>query len=431
MADIRPFHGIRYTKKAGEIQQLVCPPYDIISETERQAFLAENPYNMIRLELPIGDRPYREAGETLAEWIQNGLLHRDMDEGLYIYELEFFDQVEKGEKKRLKGLICLVHLEAFENNVVLPHEETLSKAKKDRFQLLEATKTNFSQIYSLYPDPKHLTRQRMDQLTEKQTPRYEFSDGLVTHRMWVVNDPVAIEAFRDDFVDRKLYIADGHHRYETALNYQRHCRQEMLYTPGADCVMMFLADMEDPGLVVFPTHRLVSGLADFDPAQLLDRCRAYFSAETLKTPQEMAQRLDRERQSGNHAFGFYAGTDFHLLTLSDPAVMKSLLPHAGADVRTLDVSILHKLILESLLGIDGENLANQKNLSYTRDMGRAVADVQEGRCQCAFFLNPTGVSEIAAVAANGEKMPQKSTYFYPKLTTGLVIRTMGGPDETN
>ena len=258
MAEIRPFRALRYdTRKAGDIKELVCPPYDIISEEEYRAYLAQNPYNMIRLELPKGENPYSEAGNVLKEWLESGVLREDMDEGVYIYEEEFLDRVDHGETKKLRGIICRVRLEEFSAGVVLPHEETLSKAKEDRFQLMRATGCNFSQIYSLYPDEKHITRQRLDNLAASCSPRYEFSDGLVTHRLWVVNDPVSIAALREDFADRKLYIADGHHRYETALRYRDTLREENRYCPDADFVMMMLVDMEDEGLVVFPTHRLL------------------------------------------------------------------------------------------------------------------------------------------------------------------------------
>ena len=250
MADIQAFKALRYDlEKAGKIEDLTCPPYDIISEEQREEFLARNPRNVIRLELPKGEDPYGEAARTLNQWMEEGILKTDMDPGLYIYEQEFLTQVDKGETRRLRGLICRVKLEEFAAGVVLPHEETLSKAKEDRFRLMDATHCNFSQIYSLYQDPGHMTRQRLDSLTETCAPRYAFSDGLVTHRLWVVNDTVAIAAIQEDFAGRKLYIADGHHRYETALNYRRHLKEQGIACPGADSVMMMLAVMADQGLV--------------------------------------------------------------------------------------------------------------------------------------------------------------------------------------
>ena len=215
----------------------------------------------------------------------------------------------------------------------------------------------------------------------------------MTHRLWVINDPVAIEALREDFAGRKLYIADGHHRYETGLRYRDTLARQGAYLPGSQYILMTLTDMADPGLTVFPTHRLVRGL---------------------------------ERQ-GRHAFALYDGKSWTVLALKDTAVMEKLLPEKSQAYRTLDVSILHSLVLEKLLGIDKENMANQKNLTYTRSAEEAQAAVDRGESQCCFLLNPTRVEEIGQVAANGEKMPQKSTYFYPKLITGLAMNDLETP----
>ncbi len=422
MAEIRPFHALRYdTRKAGDIGSLVCPPYDIIDEEQRQAYLIGNPYNMVRLELPKGSSPYQDAGKTLEDWLSAGILKTDMDEGVYIYEEEFLSKVDCGDVKRLRGMICRVRLEDFSAGVVLPHEETLSKAKEDRFQLMRATNCNFSQIYSLYRDEAHVTRHRLDALAQTCAPRYEFSDGLVTHRLWVINDPVAISALREDFMDRKLYIADGHHRYETALRYRDFLREQGKVCSGADYVMMFLADMEDPGLVVFPTHRLVRGLDGFDSAGLLSACKDSFEISAKDCREDTEAALEAYYAAARHAFGLFADGYWHTLALRDETVMDGLLPEKSPAYRHLDVTILHSLVLERILGIDKENMAAQKNLAYTRSAEEAERSVTAGESQCCFLLNPTRVEEIGAVAAAGEKMPQKSTYFYPKLITGLVM----------
>ncbi len=431
MADIRAFKGMRYTEKAGGIAELVCPPYDIISEAEREAFVARNERNVIRLELPAdtsGGDKYAEAGKILQSWLDEEILAADMNEGLYVYELAFRENVETGELKTLRGLVCLVRLEEFSSGVVLPHEETLSKAKDDRLNLLKATNSNFSQIYSLYQDAAHITRQRLDNLAKITEPRYDFDDGLVRHRLWVANDPVFIEAVHDDFVDRRLYIADGHHRYETALNYRRYCAENNLYNPGAGYVMMFLADMADDGLVVFPTHRLIRDMEGFDSSVLLSACEEFFDVEEIP-PFESAESMSEALKSDNSKMlAFYSREKCALLTLKDGKSMAEILPEMSAAYQMLDVSILHSLILERLLGIDKENMANQRNLRYTRSFDEAVASVNSGESNAAFFLNPTAVSEIGEVAACGEKMPQKSTYFYPKLITGLVMNKLDNTD---
>lgn len=425
MAEIRPFRALRYdTAKAGKIEELTCPPYDIISEEQRQGYIARNPYNVIRLELPKGEEPYQGAKETLDQWRGEGVLRLDMEPGLYIYEEEFLSQVDRGETKKLRGLICRVRLEEFAAGVVLPHEETLSKAKEDRFRLMEATRCNFSQIYSLYQDEGHITRRRLDNLAAGCAPRYEFSDGLVTHRLWVVNDPEALRAIQEDFAGRKLYIADGHHRYETALNFRKYLREKNIYCPGSEYVMMMLADMADPGLVVFPTHRLVRDLPEFDSAGLLEKCGKWFDVVPAEDMESAQTALDRAYEQGRHAFACYDGSAWHCLVLRDAGAMAGLLPQRSAAYRELDVTILHTLVLEGLLGIDKENMAAQRNLTYTRWAEEAVKSVEAGESCCCFLLNPTRVEEIGAVAGCGEKMPQKSTYFYPKLITGLVMNSL-------
>lgn len=422
VAEIKAFRALRFcTEQAGSISELTCPPYDIISEEERLAFLEKNPHNIIRLELPRGEMPYQQAGETLSQWLNEEILHRDTQPGLYIYEEEF---EAYGETHRLKGFISLVKLEEFSAGVVLPHEETLSKAKADRFELMNATNCNFSQIYCLYMDEKHDTLSRIDALC-KDTPRYEFSDGLVTHRLWLVNDPVVIRAISDEFEGRKLYIADGHHRYETALNYRNACRENGTANPAQDYVMMMLVDMQHPGLVVFPTHRLVRGLEGFDSAKLLEQCKELFDVTAMEQKDTIEAVLAEQYAEGKKAFAFYTGDkEWHLLVLRDLSVMAELLPDKSAASQGLDVTVLHSLILEKMLGIDKENMAQQINLTYTRSLPEAMASVENGEAQCAFLLNPTRVEEIRDVAAAGEKMPQKSTYFYPKLITGLVMNQL-------
>ncbi len=418
MAEIKPFRALRFTDKAGNIASLTCPPYDIISEEQRQKFLAENPYNIIRLELPKGEDPYTQAGKTLESWLDEEILKCDRDPAVYIYEEEF---TAYGKTSKVKGIICRVKLEEFSKGIVLPHEETLSKAKEDRFNLMKATSCNFSQIYSLYMDEKHETAARIDALSSG-APRYEFSDGEVIHRLWIVNDPVAIAAICEDFQDRKLYIADGHHRYETALNYRNWRRKQGDTSEDPAYVMMMLVDMQSDGLVVFPTHRLVRNLDHYDESAVLDACRKDFEVYPMQDYREIPANLDALYRQGKKAFALYSGGDgWTLLILKDLGVMAELLPDKSAASQGLDVTVLHTLVLERAFGIDKENMANQKNLTYTRSFEEAIESVQSGESQCAFLLNPTRVTEIRDVAAAGEKMPQKSTYFYPKLITGLVM----------
>ncbi len=422
MAEIKAFQALRFTEKAGEIGQLVCPPYDIINEEQRKAYLAKNPNNIIRLELPKdGANPYTEAGRVLAEFEKKGLLDCDSQDGLYIYEIEF---IHNSVKKSIKGFVCRVKLEEFSKGIVLPHEETLSKAKTDRFNLMNATGCNFSQIYSLYMDGNNPTFNKLESASA-QTPAIEFTDGEgLVHKLWVITDTAVITSVCSDFEERKLYIADGHHRYETALNYRNAQREAGKAKEGDSCdyVMMMLVNMENDGLVVFPTHRIVKNLENPDLDKIIADCKEYFTVSENEDIKTVSDTLDRLYQEDKKAFALYTGGEHYtLLTLKDLSVMDGLLPGVSAASKGLDVTVLHSLILEKLFGIDKENMANQVNLGYTRDIDEAVGMVQNGSANCSFIMNPTKVTEIRDVASAGEKMPQKSTYFYPKLITGLVM----------
>lgn len=424
MAVIKPFCALRFTKKAGDIRRLVCPPYDIVSEEERVGYIRENPHNIIRLELPReGANPYETAGKTLRDWLDGGILAPDEKPSLYIYEEEFS---LNGAANRVKGFTCRVRLEEFDKGVVLPHEETLSKAKADRFELMRATGCNFSAIYSLYFDESGEAYNIIDSLSQA-APDIELTDkGGVTHRLWIIPDSPETNRLCGLMADKKLYIADGHHRYETALNYRNHLRdngEEIGEEHPANHIMMHLVNMENTGLAVFPTHRIMRGLERFDPQKLLESCGQYFELSDCE-PDTISAELEAHMREDRKAFALYYNKAAKLLVLKDGEVMRGLLPEKSGAYRSLDVSVLHTLVLERLLGVDKENMANQKNLVYTRDAAEAMRAVDSGEADCAFIINPTKVSQIAAVAGSGEKMPQKSTYFYPKLITGLAINPL-------
>ena len=427
MAVIKPFRGMRFdTGKAGELKTLCCPPYDIISEDERKAFIAQNEYNVIRLELPReGEDVYAHAGEVLDMWRAKGILLHEDKPAVYIYEMEFNAY---NKRRSVKGIIARVKVEEFSKGVILPHEFTLSKAKTDRFNLMKATNCNFSQIYALYMDDEHTTLKTIDAQSEGDAA-YQFTDDdNITHRLWVVTDEALIAKLTADFADRKLYIADGHHRYETALNYRDYCRENGISKEGdaQDYQMMFLVDMEHPGLIVFPTHRLVRDLKDFDKNKVLSGCEQYFEIKRFGDVSNMNTALGESYREGRKSFAFYCGKgEWYLMTLRDISTMAAVLPDVSPASQQLDVSVLHSLVLEKTMGIDRENMANQINLTYTKFFEEAILGVDKGEFQCSFILNPTRVTEIRDVAAAGEKMPQKSTYFYPKMITGMVMNDIG------
>lgn len=424
MAEIKAFKGLRYTEKAGDIANLCCPPYDIISGEEREALIRKNQYNLIRLELPVlgGSEdlaPYHEAANTLRAWLKDEILKTDEKDAIYIYEMEFSAY---GKSHKVKGFVSLVKLEPFSKGVILPHEETLSKAKADRFNLMKTTGCNFSQIYSLYMDEDNSAFSLIDKASQGQ-PHSSFTDGdNVTHRMWIVTDSEFIAALTEKFADKKLYIADGHHRYETALNFKNYVEGNLDEIGSSEYVPMMLVNMENDGLVVFPTHRIVRDLQSFDYNEVCEKCREYFDITPYLNREKGEEGLAKAYAEGKKAFVLFTGdNNYTLLTLKNLDVMNTLLPEGCAALKQLDVTVLHTLILERIFGIDKENMAKQINLTYTRSMQEAIEAVDQKRANCCFLLNPTRVEEIRDVAAAGDKMPQKSTYFYPKLTTGLVM----------
>lgn len=426
MATVKAFPALRFTEKAGDISKNVCPPYDIISPEQRESYLTESENNIIRLELPVGENAYDLAGQCYRQMRADGILAVDDTPGIYVYEEEF---AVGDEVKKIKGIFARVKLCEFSENVVLPHEETLSKAKTDRFNLMSATYCNFSPIYSMYTDPDRAVFTKIDTLTAgKADIEFTAPDGVI-QRLWKIEAGADTDAIECAFANKQLFIADGHHRYETALAFRKKLREDGVLTddehPG-NYVMMMLIDMENDGLVVFPTHRLVRGLTDFDAEKALDGMRTFFDVSPTTreiAEKQLADNLDKK------AYVFCAPENkYYLLTLKNDSqttqALEELNPGKSEAYKGLDVTVLHSLILEKLFGIDKENMAKQINLTYTRDADEAVQTVADGNANCAFLLNATKVSEIKDVALAGEKMPQKSTYFYPKLITGLVMNEL-------
>ena len=415
MAVVKPFKGLRFQKSAGPIEELVCPPYDIISEDERKAFLETNPHNVIRLELTKeGEDVYKHAADVLNDWLKEKIVATEDSDKFYIYEEEF--EVD-GTLKSFRGVIARVKLTEFSEGVVIPHENTLSAAKEDRFKLMCATGCNFSQVYCLFEDKDKKITDVLNSTKEDTLNTLTDKEG-VTHRLWTLDADCGLTEL---FKDKCLYIADGHHRYETALRYRQFERDNGAKEDAAsEYIMMMLVPMESEGLVVFPTHRVVHSLENFDGRQTLIKARAYFHVGEISSLAGLERHLKSGYDAGRISFGAYLDGRYYLLTLKSDYPLKELLPELHETLRDLDVSVLHSMILEKLMGIDKENMAKQINLRYTRDAKDATQQVDKG-ANCAFFLNPTRVEQIAAVGSAGQKMPQKSTYFYPKLITGLVM----------
>ncbi|HBX23676.1 MAG TPA: DUF1015 domain-containing protein [Desulfotomaculum sp.] len=430
MAGIIPLRGLRYDeRKAGAIKDLVTPPYDVIDREAQEGYYNRSPFNIIRLEYgkqnstdSETENRYTRAADYFCRWQNESVLSQEEEPAIYLYRQRF---TVAGQEMERTGIICGVKLEPYEKGVVLPHEETMPGHKADRLALMQACGANFSPIFGLYSDQSRTIDRLLDQVTVDSAPEIRFVDEWGQgHRLWVVKDPDVLRQVRELMEPRPIFIADGHHRYETALNYARE-------NDAAGHVMMTLVNLYDPGLVVLPTHRLIVS-AKVEPDELLEALQQDFLVERVSERDVdgvlayMAKKVGLDSPGGNKngwVFGLYTGAgNFFVLQLKDEKIIEQKMPadRSPAWCR-LDVSVLQKLILDNVMGIGQDALAGGAAVQYTRDAGEAVQAVEEGRCRASFLMNPTGIAEVTTVAENGEKMPQKSTFFYPKLITGLVI----------
>lgn len=416
MAEIRPIRALRYTEKAGKLETCVCPPYDIVGEAEYEALCRANPYNLIRLEKPVGENRYQNARVLLDQWLADGILAQEAQESIYLYREEF---TVEGKEYAFDGLVCLVGLVPFSERVILPHEDTLSGAKQDRFELMNATECNFSSVYSLYRDESREIRKHIEKAYAlPEIARFTDGEG-VTHSLRRIDGKEEIAFLQKAFAEKQLFIADGHHRYETALRFRDYVKEsDKLSGMNTDAILMTLVDMEDDGLVVLPTHRLLKDLP-FDREAFLEQAGTHFTVREYEAVSDAEAVLKQYRD--RHAFALYTGGDGFTLLVGKESTERLAVEGRSQAYASLDVTVLHTLLLEGVLGIDREKLANQTNLRYTRSAEEAVRAVRSGESSAAFLLNPTRVEQIRAVSEAGDRMPQKSTYFYPKLKTGLVM----------
>lgn len=433
MAKIYPFRAFRYDqKRVPDIGAVFAEPYDKITPELQKAYYQRHPYNIVRFSkgetTPYDDaehNQYTRAREFLEKCIAEGILVRDEREALYIYDEEY--SLPGMPAKTRHGFIALGRLEEFGKGGVLPHERTLAGPKADRLNLMRATAAQSGLIFMLYPDPDNAVNNALA-AERRRAPDVEAGDDNgVVHRIWVVTDKNVQQRVMALMEAKTLFIADGHHRYETALNYRREMQEK-----GARCLpgnesydnhIMAFISMHDSGLTILPTHRLLFNLTPAQIASFPKGLERFFAAERRKDLADMLRMMETQKE-GEHRFGLYLGGEFTLLKLKNEADAAGLMrPDASDDWKRLDVSIIHA-ILEHLLGIDRKKLEEETNVAYERYADLAVKMVDEGRYQAAIFLNPTKAWQVAKVAGNGERMPQKSTDFYPKLYTGLVINKL-------
>ena len=432
MADIRPFSGIQYSPELrSHLAALVTPPYDVISPEAQVAYYDRHPNNIIRLELGL-DEPgddtlnnrYTRAAATFADWRLRGILRQDAQPAMYLYRQRF----RIGGKDYWRAsLLARVRLEPWEAGVVLPHEKTMAKPKSDRLKLLRACAANLSPIMSLYQDEKGTLQQLFKALNEFP-PEADFTDEAgEEHWLLPITDEAHIRTIQDFFGDQRLFIADGHHRYETALAYRdelREMRKELHPEDAANFVLMSLSAFEDPGVVILPTHRLIKGIAAERIRSLTETLKPYFTLEVLPVSLSATQALDALSAEAGAACVLVTPEQTFRLRARPEAAQRMAATGRSAAWQSLDVAILQTLVLEEGLGLDADAITGGDFLTYIRDADAAVDAVQTGKAQLAALVRSTRVEQLRDVAAAGDRMPQKSTYFYPKLITGLVINPL-------
>ena len=439
MAEIAAFRGILYDTSKVEASRVLSPPYDVIDAEERAQLAALDPHNSVRLILPEGegDAKYAAAARTLDEWLAAGVLRRDDRPALYRYH-QIFTSAELGNRPvTRRGFIAAVRLHRFDERVILPHERTLSGPKVDRLKLMEATRAHFSQIFGLYSDPSGET----DRAFTRAEGRPPAIDGTTAdgtrHVLWRVDDAETVGRVRRVMAALKIYIADGHHRYETMLALRDRLREraggELDPRCPAEFATMFLCNMDDPGLVVLPIHRMIHGVPDFDGARLLERAQEWFTPTPVPAGAGDAAGLREALAIASAVRPSFAvllpDRDPIILTLRDTVDLARAGLTGSHALTSLDVSVLHGLIIERALGIDRAAQEAQRNITYVKDTAEAVERAARGEAQVTFLMAPTRVAQVRAVADAGEFMPQKSTFFYPKIASGADINPVR-PDET-
>jgi uncharacterized protein (DUF1015 family) len=423
---VRPFRALRYDTSRVDAADVVSPPYDVIDEAGRQALLARSPYNVVRLILP-GTGHEAEAGETFARWIEEGVLVREQRPSAWWLEQEATGP--DGVRRTRSGLIATVRVDAYGTGAVRPHERTLEGPKAGRLALMRAVGANLSPIFAIYDDPRRAVTIAVDEYLAGASPLVDVRDGDGTdHRLWRIDDEGVLAAISAALAELPLVIADGHHRYETAMNYRAERRAAEGDPDGErpyDFAPVYLANRSDPGLEPFATHRVVTGIDASVGSGLAKQLRADWDSTDVPGDIDELERALAEAPRRIPAFGLWRGgaAGGSLLTLHDQATAAEALPGASEATRALDVAVVGALVLDRVFGLDAQAVATTDRIRYRRrahEAAELVAAEPEGTA-VALVLRAPSVSEVEAVAAAGETMPQKSTYFFPKLLDGLVF----------
>lgn len=443
MADIRPFPALRYNLQQVSAAQVVTQPYDKITPAMQERYYAASPYNLVRIILGrkqdgdnTAENVYTRAAEYGRDWREQGIFRQDPEPAIYVYSQKF--EAPSGQSFERRGFIALGRVEDYAAKVVYRHEQTLAKPKADRLDLLRATRTHYEQLFLLYDDAGEIDQW----LATPGSPTIEVVDEYgVVHRVWQVSDAAVIAGVQNRMQRQKLIIADGHHRYETALNFRNECRENAKSPSlaktarngapasesagGMDApyefVMMTFVNMNDPGLLILPTHRVVHSLASFSVEAFQKASGEFYEVNEVDSAIAARRAVEMLRGQGKNGTALLALTAKRALVLHSPKpATERFLAGLSGRQRALDVVQLHKVLLEGVLGLSEESIRNQQNLSYVRDAGEAMASARSGEANVTFLINPCSVQTVRDVALAGEVMPQKSTDFYPKLLSGLT-----------
>jgi uncharacterized protein (DUF1015 family) len=444
MAEIHPFRALHYNpSRIHELRKVVTQPYDKISPEMQSAYYRSSPFNLVRVirgRIHADDNPqdnvYLRAAQCFREWTEDRILVSDSEPAIYPYDQEYEIPGRPGSKKVRRGFIAVCRLEDYSARIIHPHEETLSAPKTDRLELLKVTRAHFGQIFVLYSDPAGQVESLLGE-GAPVGPWEQVTDEYQTlHSVRRITDPQAVRRIAAAMADKKLVIADGHHRYETALAYRNYWRSQAPSDNRAEYVMMTFVRMETDGLTILPTHRLVHSLPGFAWADFLSQARPIFDAQEFPSQghdsgwaNRFLEVLARAGREGP-AFGTYASPGkMALLRLRSDFNLDAALDDLPPTLRRLDVILLHRLILQQLLGIDSQAVREEKYLTYHREFPAAAAAVAEGGAQLCLALNPTPVEAVRDNALAGLTLPQKSTDFYPKLLSGLAIYWLDNPGK--
>jgi uncharacterized protein (DUF1015 family) len=418
VAEIEPLRALHYDlDKTGGLQQVLAPPYDVIDAEQRADLEARSPYNVVRIDLPTGDDPYAEAARVLDQWRRHGVVTQDTDPALWALEQDYTGP--DGQTRTRKGFLARVRVEDYGAGRIRPHERTHPGPKEDRLKLTRATQANLSPIFSLFSDPQGTAWRAIESHRPPHPWAEATDDDGTVNRLWRIDDRDGIAAVKQSLDSAELLIADGHHRYETARVYADEVGGEGPHR----YVLMCLVALEDPGLTVFPTHRLLRGLRPDQHETLANTLRRDFEIERLDSTDQLAPAY------GDRVGFGYIDAHFRqpfMLTLKDQAVADRALPDHAEPYRRLDTAVLEALILKGALEMTDEDIDHLNGLGYARDFENALELVQSGEYDAAFFMAPTPVKQVQAVAETGESMPPKSTYFFPKVPTGLLFNPLTG-----